>query len=168
VLTSIKPVDLRVYPDKIIVVSNGEIIADHERSFERHKKILNPYHYLSILERKPGALRNGLPFKDWVLPESLLKVKEHLMSKDGGDKEVVNILVTLKEYSIESVDVACDIALKDGVINSQYICNCLTRLNCEESSEVIEVESHLDIKEPPAADCNKYNKLLEGVVDGDC
>lgn len=161
-----KSVDLRVYPEKILVVSNGEIIANHQRCFDRHKKILNPYHYLSILERKPGALRNGLPFKDWELPKSILKVKDHLMLKDGGDKEVVDVLIALKEYGIESVEVACDLALNDGVINAKYILNYLTRLNCQESSEVIKVESHLDLKEPPVADCHKYNKLLGGVVDG--
>ena len=93
-----KSVDLRVYPEKILVVSNGEIIANHQKCFDRHKKILNPYHYLSILERKPGDLRNGLPFKDWELPKSILKVKDHLMLKDSGDKEVVDVLIALKEY----------------------------------------------------------------------
>ena len=29
---------------------------------------ITPWHYVPVLARKPGALRNGAPFKDWVLP----------------------------------------------------------------------------------------------------
>jgi hypothetical protein len=28
-------------------------------------------HYVPVLARKPGALRNGAPFKDWVLPAAM-------------------------------------------------------------------------------------------------
>ncbi len=161
-----KQVDVRVYPEKIIIVSKREIIGQHARSFDRHKRILDPYHYVDLLDRKPGALKNGLPFKDWKLPESILKVKAVLMSKDGGDKEMSSILVALKEYGVEAVEVACDLALHDAVVNSQYILNYVTRLNCQEKSETIDVENHLHLKEPPTADCKKYNQLLAGRIDG--
>ena len=52
--------------------------ANHERSFERARTFYNPYHYLKLLERKPGALRNGAPFKNWELPESIKKVDQIL------------------------------------------------------------------------------------------
>jgi len=28
----------------------------------------DPWHHVPMLARKPGALRNGAPFKDWLLP----------------------------------------------------------------------------------------------------
>jgi hypothetical protein len=39
-----------------------------------------------ILARKPGALRNGAPFKDWVLPAALEHVRHKLAGTDDGDR----------------------------------------------------------------------------------
>ena len=33
--------------------------------------VFDPWHYVPVLARKPGALRNGAPFKDWVLPPGI-------------------------------------------------------------------------------------------------
>jgi hypothetical protein len=33
-----------------------------------------------VLARKPGALRNGAPFKDWALPAAMDKVRKRLKS----------------------------------------------------------------------------------------
>ena len=34
--------------------------------------IFDPWHYLPVLQKKPGALRNGAPFKDWDLPDPFI------------------------------------------------------------------------------------------------
>jgi transposase len=157
-------VEVRVYPNQIIVMANGQKISEHVRCFERYKKIFNPYHYLSLLERKPGALRNGSPFKDWDLPKSILQVKEILMSKNGGDKGVVDILLALRDHGSEVVEVACDLAISDGVVNSSYILNAINRLECEENAPPIEIDKSLELQTPPLADCERYNKLLKQEV----
>ena len=46
----------------------GEIVGEHRRCFGRDQTVFDPWHYVPVLARKPGALRNGAPFKDWVLP----------------------------------------------------------------------------------------------------
>jgi hypothetical protein len=43
------------------------IIGQHNRCFDRYQRIYNPWHYVPALERKPGALRNGAPFKDLMI-----------------------------------------------------------------------------------------------------
>jgi hypothetical protein len=40
--------------------------------------IYDPWHYVPVLARKPGALRNGAPFKDWVLPAAMERVRRKL------------------------------------------------------------------------------------------
>ncbi len=59
--------DVRAYVNKIIIVFKGKVIGEHERCFEKKKKIYDPWHYIPALERKPGALRNGAPqyFNHW-------------------------------------------------------------------------------------------------------
>jgi hypothetical protein len=38
----------------------------------------DPWHYVPVLAASPGALRNGAPFKDWVLPAALERVRRKL------------------------------------------------------------------------------------------
>ena len=62
-----RPVDVRAYAERIVIRQDGEIVAKHPRSFARGQVVYDPWHYVPILKRKPGALRNGAPFKGWQL-----------------------------------------------------------------------------------------------------
>lgn len=66
---------VRVYADRTVVLLDDEVVADHPRSFRRDRVVYDPWHYLPVLMRKPGALRNGAPFKDWDLPAPLSSVR---------------------------------------------------------------------------------------------
>jgi hypothetical protein len=65
-----RPVKVRAYANRIELRQDGRIVGEHARSFSRGKTIYDPWNYVLVLARKPGALRNGAPFKDWVLPAS--------------------------------------------------------------------------------------------------
>ena len=64
-------VTARVFADRLQVYAQSELIAEHPRLFGRDKTQFDPWHYLELLEHKPGALRHGAPFKEWVLPPAL-------------------------------------------------------------------------------------------------
>ena len=60
-------VSVRVYHDHLMVVSpDGEFIR-LKRCFDRDQTLYDWTHYIALIERKPGALRNGAPFK--TMPE---------------------------------------------------------------------------------------------------
>ncbi len=61
-----RPVEVHAYADRVVMRQDGGIIASHDRCFGREQTIYNPWHYVPVLTRKPGAMRNGAPFKDWV------------------------------------------------------------------------------------------------------
>src|SRR5260370_23341888 len=63
-----RPVEVHSYADRIVIRQDGRIVAEHPRSFGRGDTTYDPWHYVPVLARKPGALRNAAPFKDWVLP----------------------------------------------------------------------------------------------------
>ncbi len=63
-----RPVDVHAYADRIVIRQDGNVVAEHARIFGRGQTAYDPWHYVPVLARKPGALRNGAPFKDWVLP----------------------------------------------------------------------------------------------------
>src|SRR5947207_13947672 len=76
----------------IIIRQEGAIVGDHARRFGRGETIYDPWHYVPVLARKPGALRNGAPFKDWPLPASLARVRRKLKGSDDGDRQMVKVL----------------------------------------------------------------------------
>ena len=64
-------------------------------AYGRGETIYDPWHYVPVLARKPGALRNGAPFKDWVLPTALDRVRRKLAGSDDGDRQMVKILAAV-------------------------------------------------------------------------
>jgi hypothetical protein len=76
-----------------------------------------------VLARKPGALRNGAPFKGWVLPASLERVRRKLAGADDGDRQMVDILTTVLSDGLPAVEAACSEALRDGVHSAGVILN---------------------------------------------
>jgi hypothetical protein len=72
--------------------------------FGRGKTIYDPLHYIPVLARKPGALRNGAPFKDWDLPPALRRVQRKLERQPGGDRQVVEILGAVLTDGLEAVE----------------------------------------------------------------
>jgi hypothetical protein len=59
------------------------------RAFGRGKIEYDPWRYAPVLARKPGALRNGAPFKDWAPPAALDRVRRKLAGSDDGDRQMV-------------------------------------------------------------------------------
>jgi hypothetical protein len=62
-----RPVSLRVYPDRVMVAAEGQIVCEHRRVIDRShdrpgKTIYDWRHYLAVVQCKPGALCNGAPF----------------------------------------------------------------------------------------------------------
>lgn len=155
-------VSVRAYADHIDIVADGTVIGSHKRHFGRDKTEFNPWHYVPLLERKPGALRNGAPFKDWDLPESLQKVKGHLMKQSGGDRACVRILVAITHHGLEAVMVACDLALKDKIIREDYILHLLGRLRPSPVVTPVPTPDTLKLTHEPVADCSRYDGLLGG------
>ena len=63
-----RPVEIAAYAERIVIRQDGAIVGEHARRFGRGQTSYDPWHYVPVLSRKPGALRNGAPFKGWVLP----------------------------------------------------------------------------------------------------
>jgi hypothetical protein len=89
------------------VLRDEEIVADHPRSFRRDQVMCDPWHYLPVLMRKPGALRNGAPFKDWDLPEPLAAVRARLHRHPMATGSSSKTLGRVPEYSLSPVAEAC-------------------------------------------------------------
>ena len=81
----------------------------------------------AVLARKPGALRNGAPFKEWVLPTALDRVRRKLAGSDDGDRQMVKILAAVLTDGLPAVEAACLQALSEGVHSADVVINILAR-----------------------------------------
>src|SRR5271168_4829142 len=102
-----RPVDIHAYADRIVIRQDGRTVAEHRRCYGRGETIYDPWHYVTLLARKPGALRNGAPFKDWVLPAALDRVRRKLAGSNDGDRQMVKILGAVLTDGLPAVEAAC-------------------------------------------------------------
>ncbi len=89
-------VSLHVYPERLMIVAEGLIVCTHDRIIDRsHRKsgrvIYDWRHYLAVIQRKPGALRNGAPFTE--MPEAFRRLQSHMLPKEGGGRDLLGTLL---------------------------------------------------------------------------
>jgi transposase len=162
-----KTVAVRAYADRIIMVKDGQIIGIHRRHLGRDKVIYDPLHYLAVLERKPGALRNGAPFRGWQLPEPISEVRRVLAGGPDGDRQFVGILSVIPRYGIEAVAAACAKSLADKTVSRDIVLNLLSRTHEEPQTPASEPSPQLPLLHlVPVVDCHRYDRLLSGGVHG--
>lgn len=149
-------VSLRAYPDRLLVVGpEGESVT-LARSFEREQTIYDWTHYISLIERKPGALRNGAPFK--TMPEPLQQLQRQLLKHPGGDRVMAQVLTAVTLHGLEAVLVAVELALQGGRVSAEHVLNVLSRLR-EKRQGLEIVSTSLTLAEPPQANVQRYDAL---------
>jgi len=154
-------VTLRAYADRIVVLYKDQVVAEHVRSFKRDGVTYDPWHYLNVLEKKPGALRDGAPFKVWhALPPVMVRMRRKLEKVAGGDRAFVSLLCAVRDHDLDQVAYACQQALDAGIIQAEWILNRLSHVADETPPEVINVVQSLTLNEAPVADCDRYDALL--------
>ncbi len=103
-------VSTRLYPGRVVVVADDAVVASHERLSERGQTRYDWQHYIPLLQRKPGALRNGAPFAD--MPEPLQQLRRALLRDDGGDRVMAQVLAIVPSAGLDAVLVAVELALE--------------------------------------------------------
>jgi transposase len=154
-----RPVEIQAYADRIVIRQDGAIVGQHARRYGRGGTIYDPWHYVPVLARKPGALRNGAPFKDWPLPVGLERVRRRLKGSDDGDRQMVKVLSAVLTDGLVAVEAACAEALAGGVHSADVILNILARRRDPEPSATILTPEALRLQHPPIADCARYDSL---------
>jgi transposase len=155
---------VRAYAERIVVLCGGQVIGEHARCFERGRTLYNPWHYVAALERKPGALRNGAPFKDWNLPAAMTRLREGLARHSDGDRQFVDILSMVAIYGLEAVSEACAVAFSEQVVTSAHVVNLLHRSTASARAPILQVPEALKLTVEPAANCDRYNRLLRATT----
>ena len=158
-----RPVEVQAYADRIVIRQDGRIVAEHRRSFGRGQTIYDPWHYVPVLARKPGALRNGAPFKDWVLPAAMERVRRKLADAADGDRQMVDVLTAVLTDGLPAVEAACAEAISHGVHSADVILNILARQRDPGPPIAVLTPAALTLRHEPVADCARYDNLRRTV-----
>jgi hypothetical protein len=148
-------VSTRLYPNRVEIASDDSIVARHQRLPSRGHICYDWQHYIALVQRKPGALRNGAPFAD--MPAPLLRLRQGLMRHDGGDKTMAQVLNCVSTHGLECVLVAVELVIESGALSTEHVLNVLARLNATPIPQT--VQSSLSLQEPPVANTGRYDSL---------
>ena len=161
-----RPVSVRVYPDRIVVAAEGQILCEHARIIERShhqpgRTIYDWRHYLAVIPRKPGALRNGAAVTE--LPKAFRQLQAQLLKRPGGDREMVEILALVLQHDEQAVLAAVELALEGGVATKTNILNLLHRLvdGAPTSTPPVTSPQALALSREPRADVHRYDGLRD-------
>jgi transposase len=159
-----RPVSLRVYPDKLRIIAEGQVLCVHDRIITRShgvpgRTVYDWRHYLAVIQRKPGALRNGAPFTE--LPAAFRPLQDQLLRRPGGDREMAEILALVLQHDEQAVLCAVELALEDGVATKTHVLNTLHRLIDAKRTVVprLDAPQALVLEHEPCADTGRYDIL---------
>ncbi len=160
-----RPVSVRVYPERIVVAAEGQIVCEHARLFARshaRKSATTVYdwrHYLAVVQRKPGALRNGAPFVE--LPPAFRALQQRMLKTPGGDREMVEILALVLQHDEQAGLAAAGLALEADAPTKTHILNLLHRLVDGKPTDTppIKPPKALALTTEPQSNVERYDAL---------
>jgi transposase len=148
----------RLYPGKVVVVAEDKVVTSHERLSDRGQTKYDWQHYIPLIERKPGALRNGAPFAD--MPEPLQQLRRALLRDPGGDRVMAQVLSIVPTAGLDAVLVAVELALEGaprGRVGPEHVLNVIARLNAAPAPQ--NAATALQVADKPLANTERYDSL---------
>lgn len=149
--------------DRVRIVADSHVIAEHVRDWEKEGIHYDPVHYLALLERKPNSLDFGKPFEEWKLPKGMRVLQRRLESESGkeGRREFIKILRLLEKHSFDELGKAVERALQINAMTVDVIC-ILLQENREQPAKLFTLDGrpHLQDHSIPEPHIYKYNQLL--------
>jgi transposase len=155
-----RPVEVHAYADRIVICQGADIVAEHARRFGREHTVYDAWHYVPVLAKKPGALRNGAPFKQLTLPAALERLRGRLKGSSDGDRQIVKMLTAAMVDGLDALEAAATEALAQGVTSADVVLNILARSRSAPVVPTMATPEHLRLAIEPAADAGRYDRLL--------
>jgi transposase len=156
-----RTVTVKGFIDHIEIVADSRVIATHRRSYGTHEKVLDPRHFLVVLERKPAALDHAPVYRDWQLPPAFAQLRAELEQRLGsrtGVRHFIRILQLLAHHPLERVERAILLVRIRGDPDAAKITACVTRLASDSTLSLTDTELSLTPSNLP--DLARFNQLL--------
>lgn len=142
---------LQAYPFQVRILSAEKVIAEHPRCFGREQDILNPVHYLPLLEQRPGAFDYAAPIKQWRKQwppayEELLVTLRQRWPEGSGVREFIGVLKLHQQHPADLVEAAVKDALTLGATHLDGVQLCLRqRLSATQLPAALVMNAHPEL-----------------------
>ena len=163
-----RPVSVKGYIDRVLVVADGQVVASHRRSYGHHEQVLDPLHFLAVLEKKPAALDHAPVYRDWHLPPAFAQLRQSLEGRLGvgtGCRHFIRVLQLLAHHPQDRVERA--IALCGGRPDAAAITPAVERLARAADTPAALSDSQLSLLTVPRPDLARFDLLLPRPPQGD-
>ena len=157
-----RPANLRIYPERLVVAAVGNIPREQERLIQRchdlpPRTICDWRHCPAVIQRKPGALRNGAPFVE--VPSMIEQLQDQMLRKPDGDRKIADVLALVLHHDEQAVPTPVEIALDAGVPTKIHLLNLLHRLIDGKTTggPDIDTPQALVLRHEPAADLDRHD-----------
>jgi len=136
------------------------VVADHPRTSGATQIIYDPWHYLPVLMKKPGALRNGARSRTGICrPGPDPSPRQAEATARTRTDSFVKVLGAVLDHGLAAVEAACAEALEAGIASGDVILAVLARRRQPVAPPSITTPDALRLKIEPAADCGRYDGI---------
>jgi len=117
------PVQVKGFVDRVEIWTQQQCVAIHPRSYGRHQYILDPFHYIPLLEKKPGGIHHGRPFKGepWGADFARMRRELEYRYEGEGTRKYIQILLLFTRYPVEAVRQAVSRCVKRRAFSDEAV-----------------------------------------------
>jgi hypothetical protein len=124
---------LQAFAFRVKVLFMNEVIAEHPRCFGHKQDVLDPLHYLALLEQRPGAFDHAKPIRRWreqwpTAYEALLEQLRQKWPEGRGVREFVRILRLHQDHPARAIEQAVQQAVEIGCTHYDGVQLCLRQI----------------------------------------
>src|SRR5262249_51464097 len=155
--------------DHVAVVADGQVVAAHARSYRRGEKVLDPLHFLVILERKPAALDHAPVYRDWQLPPVFAELRRSVGARPGprsGGRQYIRVLQLLAHHPMSRVEQAIGVCQARGDPEAPAIAAAADRLARDDPVSPGPATAAAAVT-VPRPDLSRFNRRLAHYPEGD-
>jgi transposase len=165
---------LRAFVDRVEITNGRQTLAVHIRCYGREQDVLNPLHYLVLLEQRLGAWEQAKPIQQWqqrwpqVYDRYLAALRERLPGPQAT-REFVRILRLHEDYPEALIAQALEQALDGHCYTAEGVKQLVLRL-AEPAQPVAVLDltqaSHLGAVQVTWPEVSQFDRLLSSVRGG--
>jgi transposase len=156
-----RAVTVKGFVDRVEVVADHRVVATHRRSYAAGERVLDPLHFLAVLEQRPATLDHAPVYRDWVLPPVFADLRRDLETRLGpraGVRHFIRVLQLLARHPLERVERAVHLVRIRGDPTAVAVTAAADRLARTPSPDVSDTPPSLTPS--PLPDLSRFNRLL--------
>ncbi|WP_236013089.1 IS21 family transposase [Heyndrickxia sporothermodurans] len=159
---------VKIFVDRVSVVAQNQVIAEHPRSYERNQMITNLDHYLEALLKKPRAIRDAHAFQSSDIPDVFRRFHRKMREHEGasGDRKFIRLLLLHREIGMEKLTQALLEAEQAQIYRYEVVHEIIQRLsnNCLKIQDLSKEKTPVNLLDYKIQKANiaQYGQLTGG------